>query len=358
MAVVGLVFGGRSVEHKVSIQSARTVHKALRQAGHQVVPFGIAQDGSWVGEAVSATALSAEIDLIESSAESMQSALARLVNNDLDVVFPIVHGTWGEDGTLQGFLEILDLPYVGADVGASAVAMDKVTCKRLLQQAGLPVAAYRELKRAKFEGRSGTETHLIDRLGLPLFVKPANGGSSVGISRVSQAADLARALGLAFRFDDVALVEQAVEGRELECSVLGFDTLEASAIGEIVPSSEFYDYADKYLRDDAMLVAPADLPDAISESIRQMAIRAFGAIRGTGMARVDFFLDREEQVCINEINTVPGFTSISMYPRLWEVSGVPLPELVDRLVEIAKKRHRERGRLSKEISAWLKELEC
>lgn len=357
MEVVGLIFGGCSVEHKVSVQSARTISEALGRAGHQVVPFGIAQDGSWAGETESATALTGEVDFIEASAESFQAALARLVNNNLDVVFPIVHGTWGEDGTLQGFLEILDLPYVGANVEASAVAMNKVTCKRLLQQAGLPVAAYRALNRARFEGRSAAATHLIDRLGLPLFVKPANGGSSVGISRVSQAADLAGALDLAFRFDDVALVEQAVEGRELECSVLGFATLEASAIGEIIPGGEFYDYADKYLREDAILAAPADLSEAIAASIRQMATQAFGAIHGTGMARVDFFLDREEQVCVNEINTAPGFTGISMYPRLWEVSGLSLPELVDRLVEIAQQRHRARGRLSKEIASWLKELE-
>jgi D-alanine-D-alanine ligase len=357
MARVGIIFGGRSVEHKVSVQSARTVSQALQDAGHEVVAFGIAQDGNWVEENVSLAALSGEIDLIAGSDGRSRLTLDRLLNSTLEVVFPIVHGTWGEDGTLQGFLEILDLPYVGADVAASAVAMDKVTCKRLLQQSGVPVVDFRVLSRTQFEVDGSIELAFLDDLGLPLFVKPAIGGSSVGITRVDRADELGAALRLAFRFGEVALVEAAIQGRELECSVLGFENLEASAIGEIVPSENFYDYADKYLLDGAELVAPADLSPALADSIQQMATRAFGAINGTGMARVDFFLDDDEGIFVNEINTAPGFTNISMYPRLWEVSGLALPELADRLIEIALDRHRSRGRLSQEIDSWLEELE-
>jgi D-alanine-D-alanine ligase len=357
VAVVGLIFGGRSVEHRVSIQSARTVSRALRDAEHEVVPFGIAQDGCWVDEAVSAAALAGEIDLIAAAKERLGSTLDRFLNTPVEVVFPILHGTWGEDGTLQGFLEILDLPYVGADVAASAVAMDKVTCKRLLQQAGIPVVEFKVVRSTGIDNASAVAQELIESLGLPLFVKPAIGGSSVGITRVDQASELSEALQLALRFDTVALVEKAVQGRELECSVLGFETLEASAIGEIVPSSGFYDYADKYLLDEAELVAPAALSREIVDSIQGMARRAFGAINGSGMARVDFFLDEDDQIYVNEINTAPGFTNISMYPRLWEVSGLALPALVDRLIGIALDRHRSRRRLSREIDSWLKDLE-
>ena len=358
MSRVGVVFGGRSVEHQVSVVSGRAVAGALRAAGHEVVALGVAQDGCWMGVEASEAALWGSVRALEPLGLPPSPTLRHLLAAPVDVVFPITHGTWGEDGTLQGLCEMLDLPYVGAGVTASAVAMDKLLCKRVLQAAGLPVVAHWTVARADFDLE---ETACLSQLAgapLPLFVKPSVGGSSVGIRKVERREDLAAALEFALRFDDTVLVERGITGRELECGVLGYETLAASAVGEIVPGNAFYDYQDKYLQDRARLLAPAQLPAAVTAEVRRLAVEAFASIGGVGMARVDFFLEGADapeprRLYVNEINTLPGFTAISMYPRLWGLSGVPLPQLVDRLVEIALRRHAARARLDRGIKEWL-----
>lgn len=362
MARVGVVFGGRSAEHEVSIDSARTVAGGLREAGHEVVPLGIAPDGGWASGQASAAALAGETDRLESTGEPPLATLGRLVEAAPEVVFPIVHGTWGEDGTLQGFCEILDLPYVGAGVTASAVAMDKVVAKRQLEAAGIPVVEYRTARRDEWEADRAALLDACRELPAPLFVKPSVGGSSVGVQRVAGHDGLPEAIEEAFRFDDAVLVERGITGRELECAVLGYGELAASAIGEILPAHDFYDYEDKYLGGGAGLEAPADLPEGLAEELGRLAIAAFAALGGSGMARVDFLLDPDGEghgtAYVNEINTLPGFTSISMFPRLWGISGLPLPRLVERLVEAAVERHRDRKRLDRGIKEFLAGLEA
>jgi D-alanine-D-alanine ligase len=412
MAKVGLVFGGRSVEHRVSVTSARTVASGLAAAGHEVEPFGIDRGGVWVDRELSAAALAGEIEAIEAPPETAgrsAAGFARLVESGLDAVFPLVHGTWGEDGTLQGFFEIVGLPYVGAGVTASAIAMDKRLAKGLLRQAGLPVVDWREVPAAAFHEDPKAAVAACSELEFPLFVKPSVGGSSVGIRKVPDASRLESSLEFALRFDEVALVEHGLEGarelefplfvkpsvggssvgirkvpdasrlesslefalrfdevalvehglegaRELECALVGYASLEASVLGEVVPGREFYDYTDKYLEDGALLLAPAELEPSTEALLQKLAIDAFAAIGGTSMARVDFLLDPDEGPFINEINTLPGFTSISMYPRLWGLSGLPLADLVDRLVQDAFARHEARARLNEGIRDWLAEL--
>jgi len=356
MARVGLVFGGRSVEHRVSVDSARTVAKGLAEAGHEVVPLGIAGDGGWVEPAAGRRALDGGVDEIPAPGGPVAPTLRRLLDAAPEVVFPLVHGTWGEDGTLQGLLEMLDLPYVGAGVTASALAMDKVAAKRSLEAAGVPVVEYAAVRRDEVEAdpAAAAAAGLPGHDG-PFFVKPSVGGSSVGVRRVADRNGLAEAVRFALRFDDAVLVERAVRGRELECAVLGYRELEASEVGEVVPGNEFYDYEDKYLSDGAKLIAPAELRPAVRDRIRSLAVEAFAAIGGVGLARVDFLLEGDRPF-VNEINTLPGFTRISMYPRLWDLSGVPLPELVDRLVAIAFERHRDRRRLDEGIKEFLSSL--
>lgn len=357
MSRVGLVFGGRSVEHRVSVNSARTVATGLRQAGHSVIPLGIAQDGFWVGPGDSEAALAGVIDSFPPGGNSIPRSMEYLFSSNVEVIFPVVHGTWGEDGTLQGLCEMMDVPYVGAGVTTSALAMDKILCKRQLAACGIPVVEFYVVRGVAY--RSDRQ-NCLDRLGgltAPLFVKPSCGGSSVGVQRVERHEDLDGALRFAFRFDDTVLVERGIEGRELECSVLGDEVLEASAIGEIVPGNEFYDYEEKYIKDTALLKIPAELPSALQARIRRAAVDAFTAIGGWGMARVDFLLEGDDDLYVNEINTLPGFTRISMYPKLWEESGLSLPQLVDRLVTIAQSRFRRRRQLDDAIKGWLSETD-
>lgn len=356
MAHVGVVFGGRSVEHQVSIRSARTVAQGLREAGHTVAPLGIAEDGCWIDGEAAAAILSGEAREIPSLGVPVAPTLRHLLASGVEVAFPIVHGTWGEDGTMQGLFEMLDLAYVGPGVTASALAMDKLLSKRQFQAAGVPVVDCEAVGRAEFERDPGAAVKRCERLPLPLFVKPSVGGSSVGVKKVDSRHCLETSIRFALQFDDTVLVERGVKGRELECAVLGYRELEASMVGEIIPGNEFYDYADKYLQDTAGLVAPADLPEAVANRLRQIAVDAFAAIGGAGLARVDFLLEGEDDLYVNEINTLPGFTSISMYPRLWGLSGLPLPKLVDRLVQIALDRHRDRRRLDEGIKAFLSDL--
>jgi D-alanine-D-alanine ligase len=354
---VGVIFGGRSVEHQVSIVSARTVARGLTEAGHEVTPLGIAQDGCWVDRAAARTALYGDAPAIPPVGGAVAPTLRHLIDSGVEALFPIVHGTWGEDGTLQGLCEMLDLPYVGPGVTASALAMDKVLSKRQLAAAGVPVVEFESVTRAGFEADPKGFVARLERLPLPVFVKPSVGGSSVGIKKVDSRHCLETSVRFALQFDDAVLVERGVRGRELECAVLGYGRLEASAVGEIVPGNDFYDYADKYLQDTARLIAPAPLPPPVADRLRELAVAAFAALGGVGLARVDFFLEGEDRLYVNEINTLPGFTAISMYPRLWELSGVPLPELVDRLVRIAVERHRDRHRLDDGIKQFLADLE-
>lgn len=353
MAHVGVIFGGRSVEHQVSIRSARTVVHGLRESGHRVTPLGIAQDGCWIDSVRSEQVLSHDIQVIEPVGEPVAPTLRHLIDSGVEALFPIVHGTWGEDGTLQGLCEMLDLPYVGPGVTASALAMDKVLFKRQMLAAGVPVVDFEVIRRDEFEADPQACLQRLERLPLPIFVKPSVGGSSVGVKKVDSRSCQETSVRFALQFDDTVLVEKGVKGRELECAVLGYGKIEASAIGEIVPGNDFYDYADKYLQDTAELIAPAEIPAEVADRLRDLAIRAFAAIGGVGLARVDFLVEGDEGLWVNEINTLPGFTSISMYPRLWGLSGVPLPELVDRLVQIALQRHRDRRRLDEGIKEFL-----
>ena len=357
MARVGLIFGGRTVEHQVSLTSARAVAAALRQAGHEVVPFGVAEDGCWLAPEQAAPALCGQLERLPAMGQPVAATLVHLIDSDVEVLFPIVHGTWGEDGSLQGLCEMLDLPYVGAGVTASAVAMDKVLCKRVLASAGLPVVEYEAITVTELEAAPRRAGELLSEWPPPLFVKPSRGGSSVGISKVASRDELGAAVRFALTFDRTALVERAVDGREVECSVLGHSTPEASAVGEIVPGNEFYDYQDKYLQDEAELSYPADLPEPVTEELRRLAVAAYRTIGASGMARVDFLLEDGATPWINEINTLPGFTQISMYPKLWDVLGLGMPELMDRLLAAAFERHGERRALGEGIGRWLDELD-
>lgn len=351
---IGVVFGGRSVEHKVSLVSARTVARGLAAAGYEVCPLGIAEDGCWVPKAQAEAALAGQLDRLAPLGLAPLATLRELIESGVDGIFPIVHGTWGEDGTLQGLCEMADLPYVGPGVLASSVAFDKAACKRVLAAVGVPVVDWELVERADLADEAKLLERL-DRLPLPCFVKPSAGGSSVGVTKVKRREDFLAALRHALAFDDLALVEKGIVGRELECAVLGHRQIEASGVGEIVPGKEFYDYADKYLEDGAQLILGAKLAPATRNAIRATAVRAFAAIGGAGLARVDFLMD-QDGFYLNEINTLPGFTAISMYPKLWEEAGIPLPQLIDRLVAIAFERHHERRELDASIKSWIRSL--
>ncbi len=358
---VGVLFGGRSSEHEVSLNSARNVMDALRQAGHTVVPIGITREGRWLtsgdplallddGAAPHTNGANGAAPAADGP-EERWALLPRAAAADaeplppVDVIFPVLHGPFGEDGTVQGMLDLANVPYVGCGVLASAVCMDKVVAKRLFAAEGLPQADYRTILRTLWQrSREEVLDALEQELGYPLFVKPANLGSSVGITKARDRAQLAAALDTAARFDRKLLIEQAVpNAREIEVSVLGNETPAASVPGEIVPGAEFYDYAAKYLDDSSRLVIPAALEPEVAAAVREMAVRAFLATDCSGLARVDFLIDGETNaIYLNEINTLPGFTRISMYPKLWEASGMRYPELVDRLVRLAFERHADR----------------
>ncbi len=349
---VTLVFGGRSVEHKVSVRSARTVAAALAECGHETIPLAIAEDGCWVAGEAAARALAGEVDSLAPVGAPIAPTLDALLDCGADVVFPVVHGTWGEDGSLQGLCEMADLPYVGAGVTASGVAMDKLLTKRLLEAVGIPVVEYEVVTRLEVRNDRSESIDRVRRFGFPLFIKPAVGGSSVGVSRLADDGGVEAALDLALGLDDKVLIERQAGGRELECSVLGYPELEASAVGEIEPGHDFYDYADKYLEDGAVLSVPARLADEDAALIRSLAVRSFAAVGGTGMARVDFFLE-DGIARVNEINTLPGFTSISMYPKLWQAGGLELPDLVARQLDEALARHRDRSEIDRRIKDFL-----
>jgi D-alanine-D-alanine ligase len=371
MSRVGVIFGGRSGEHEVSLASAASIIDALERRGHRVVPIGIDRDGRWVvgGDPMRALAEQARTALpsgdetgavkkaLADRAEGVLSdaPAASLVRSEpagsvpselrqgLDVVFIALHGPYGEDGTIQGLLEVADLPYVGAGVLASAVGMDKATMKTVFRAHGLPIVEHVLIMRRDWRTRpDAVAREVAGAIGFPCFVKPSNLGSSVGISKVKTAADLARALDEAARHDRKLVVERAVRGREIEVSVLGNDAPEASLPGEIVYEGEWYDYATKYAEGQARLLCPAPLAPALTARLRELAVEAFRAIDCAGMARVDFFLEGS-RILVNEINTIPGFTSTSGYARMWEATGLAYPDLVERLVDLALERHREKS---------------
>lgn len=336
----------------MSVRSAATVIRALREAGYEVVAIGLDRQGRWLllreselEECIAAGHVAdagQPIELLPGAGAFAFRGSPRPV----DVVFPVLHGRFGEDGCVQGLLELLDLPYVGAGVLGSAIGMDKEVQKQLLHAAGLPVVPYTVVRRVEWPQFASRVLGWAQDAPLPVFVKPANLGSSVGVAKAEDEAQLHEAVTLAFRFDSKVLVEKAYRVREIECAVLGNDEPVASVPGEIKPRHEFYSYEAKYLDPNgAELLVPAPIPDNLASQIRQLACRVFRVLQCAGMARVDFFLTDEGAIFINEINTIPGFTNISMYPTLWAASGVPLPQLVRRLVELALERYSESKRI-------------
>jgi D-alanine-D-alanine ligase len=351
---VGVLFGGRSGEHEVSLISAASVIQALDPEKYEAVPIGITKDGRWLAGTAAHKMLP---DVLRSgervmlSADPNVAALVPVSNSRpdalrVDAVFPVLHGTYGEDGTVQGLLDLAGLPFVGSGVLGSAVGMDKDMQKRLFLQAKLPVGDFLAITRAAWEKSRGKVLSAIrKKFRFPVFVKPATLGSSVGMTKAHDPKDLAAAMDLAAEFAQKILVERAIRGREIEVSVLGNEEPKASIPGEIVPHREFYDYAAKYLEEGTRLLIPAKLNRAQVKRFQEYAVRAFRALECLGMARVDFFLEqRTGRILLNEINTIPGFTSISMYPKLWEASGLSYRNLLDRLIELALAQHREKLR--------------
>jgi D-alanine-D-alanine ligase len=347
---VMVVFGGRSAEHDVSRATAVAVARALDPVRFEVIPVAITRDGRWLladaaRELIARDpgALPDALEVNGSQLEQLGGVVARPGSGGLgvDVVFPLLHGPYGEDGTIQGLLDLADLPYVGSGVLGSAVGMDKAMMKRAFTACGLPQGAYLELRDG--QDRDAFADRVVAELGLPAFVKPANMGSSVGVSKAHDRAELVAAVDLALEFDEWILAEEAIVGREIEVGVLGDAPAVASLPGEIVPAAEFYTYEDKYEDGEATLLAPAPLDDAHTAEVQALAVQAFEACRCEAMARVDFFFDESGRgFLVNELNTIPGFTPISMYPRLWEASGVPYPELLERLIDLAIERHARR----------------
>ncbi len=363
---IAVLYGGRSAEHEVSIQSAKNIVRALDRNKYEVSLIAVSKEGRWMLDAN-------EDFFLEQAPCHLKPCHLKLPNlatpvNDLailpglladrspitcqtggsippiDVVFPVLHGPFGEDGTVQGLLKLVGVPYVGPDILGSAAAMDKEVSKRLLRDAGIPVADFVTVTRRDLATLDTAA--VVARLGLPLFVKPANLGSSVGISKVADASKLKTALEEALQYDRKALVERFIKGREIECSVLGNQDPIASVPGEIIPQHEFYSYEAKYLDENgALLQIPADLPPDIVKRVQELAIAAFKAHCCEGMSRVDFFLTPSGELIVNELNTIPGFTKISMYPKLWEASGISYAELLDRLIQLALERHAEETRL-------------
>lgn len=353
---VGILFGGKSAEHEVSIQSAKNIFKAINKEKFEPVLIGIDKAGDWYlldnPQSLINSGIFLPVNNLPDKAKNITllkrdgglPIKTRISNTleDLDVVFPVLHGPFGEDGTVQGLLKLLDIPFVGAGVLGSAIGMDKDVTKRLLRDAKIPTARFIIVKKdyiQKYE-------EITKELGSPIFVKPANLGSSVGISRVSAKSEYAKALKNAFDFDRKILVEEAIDGREIECSVLGNESPIASVPGEIVTKYDFYSYDAKYVDENgATTIIPAKVPSATSKKIQDLAIKAFKVLECEGMCRVDFFLKRDGALLVNEINTVPGFTNISMYPKLWESSGIPYSQLIERLINLALERHQKEQKL-------------
>jgi D-alanine-D-alanine ligase len=350
---LAILYGGRSAEHQVSVVSARSVMEALDPDRFEVVPIAITREGAWLlpdRSPLELTAADGALPEVEAAGKEVavrpERGLPEAGSGPVDVVFPILHGPFGEDGTVQGLFELADLPYVGSGVLASALAMDKAMAKVVLAAAGLPQAPYLVVPERDWRADPGRVAATVaGRLAYPVFTKPARLGSSIGITKVKTPDALATGLAAAFARDTKALVEQGVTARELECGVLGNDAPEASVVGEVVPGHEFYDYEAKYLDESLKLEIPAPVPDAVRSQVRELSLRAFQALDCEGFARVDFFYEEATgRVLVNEVNTIPGFTPKSMFPLLWAASGLAYPDLVARLVDLAVERHTARRR--------------
>jgi len=354
---VGILFGGRSAEHEVSLQSAKNIINAIDTNKYEVVLIGIDKNGRWHLNEESRFLLPATesgLPTLQETGDNLALVPGKQIEQlvalsgeqrpgSLDVIFPVLHGPFGEDGTVQGLLKLANLAFVGAGVLGSAIGMDKDVMKRLLRDAGIPIVRF--IAANRYSPKEIDFDYAQGQLGLPLFIKPANLGSSVGIHKVKDREGFGRAVRDAFNYDNKILIEECIDGREIECSVLGNENPIASVPGEILPRHEFYSYEAKYLDENgAVLEIPAKLPPATSERIRQLAIKTFSVLCCEGMARVDFFLRNDEEIIVNEINTIPGFTRISMYPKLWEATGISYRELIDKLIELAIERfEREKG---------------
>jgi D-alanine-D-alanine ligase len=389
---VGVLFGGRSGEHEVSLLSAASVIEAIDRNKYEMVPIGITKEGRWVTAAHAERLLQGKMDPSDSrhlrAGDPETTATAAVLSRgetivvppvpghelipfqtdfphrrlqdqvtDVDIIFPVLHGTFGEDGTVQGLLELADIAYVGAGVLGSAAGMDKDVMKRLFREAGLTIVKHVTVLRGDWEKNPRKARKRVESaLKYPVFVKPANLGSSVGITKAHSSKELPAAMDEAAKYDRKIVVEQSVGGksgkaRELECAVLGNDKPEASVVGEVIPIKEFYDYDAKYIDEGSKLVIPATLTKAQTKQVQYMAVRAFQAVDCAGLGRIDFLMDpRSEKIYVNEINTLPGFTSISMYPKLWAASGLSYPDLIDRLIQLGLERHRDklRNRYTKE----------
>lgn len=340
---VGLICGGTSCEHEVSLVTAKNVLGALDPAKYTVVPIFIDKNGFWhhfeARHLIDCDAKELLTDQSRQISLTSENRAVCLPKARLDVVFPLVHGPYGEDGTIQGFLKLAGIPFVGAEVLGSAVGMDKDVMKRLLRDAGLPICRFRAVHKSQRHTIDVEE--LLAELGLPLFIKPANLGSSVGISKAKNREEVRKAMDYAFQFDRKIVIEECVVGREIECAVLGNDQPIASVVGQVRTTHEFYTYEAKYIEDVSVIEIPANIAPEVAQKARSLAIKAFEVLCCEGMARVDFFLRGDKEVLINEINTIPGFTSRSMYPKLWQASGIEYSELIDRLLHLAIERHKE-----------------
>ena len=364
---IGVIFGGRSGEHEVSVRSAHSVIQAMDPSKYEVVPIAITKEGNWLAPAQAARLLPEDSRRLLPSRKNPEKGLEVAIVGDpsrhglvkldaqgespepIDAVFPVLHGTYGEDGTIQGLLEMAAVPFVGCGTLASACGMDKVTMKALFRDAGLPICRFVWFLRSEWEREPEKFLRRVAKeIGFPAFIKPANLGSSVGVSKAIDKASLTRAIELAARYDRKVMVEELVAGREIECAVKGNDNPEASLPGEYVVHDEnarFLDYTEKYSSTGHVeFVVPARISKSLIAKIRKMAVRAFQAIDGSGLSRVDFFLRRDNKLILNEINTMPGLTDVSGFPKMWEASGVPFPQVIDQLIEFAIERHRERAR--------------
>jgi D-alanine-D-alanine ligase len=363
---IGVVFGGRSGEHEVSVRSARSVIDAIDKSRYEVVPIAITKEGNWLAPAAAAErlpaaprawlstpALGSSRDDVAIIGDPSRSGLMALGNDPrperLDVVFPVLHGTFGEDGTLQGLLEMASIPFVGCGTLASACGMDKVTMKALFKEAGLPICRHTWLLRSEWEDDQAKALRRVKReIGFPCFVKPANLGSSVGVSKATGKASLVKAIELAARYDRKIMVEEQVDGREIECGVIGNDEPRASLPGEYVIHEEnarFLDYTEKYSgTGNNEFIVPARISKSTISKIQKMAVIAYKAIDASGLSRVDFFLKPDGELLVNEINTLPGLTDVSGFPKMWEATGIPFTKVIDHLIELAIERHRERSR--------------
>ncbi len=357
---VALLFGGKSTEHEVSLTSALSILKHIDREKYAVLPIKISKEGRWFLlpdveflDSVGALAKNEGSPVIVGDPEihgflrtgksGEGSISGSLIREPVDVVFPILHGTFGEDGKIQGLLSLADIPCVGAGVLSSALCMDKIMMKQVFFQNDLPSTDFVWfLRKAWHDSPETIQKGVREEIGFPCFVKPANAGSSVGVFKAHDGAEFVSLVDRASQYDRKILIEKAIDARELECSVLGNDDPEASVVGEIIPCNEFYDYEAKYILDGSRTVVPADVPEGMSEEVRRMAVSAFKSVDCAGMGRVDFLLERKtNRIFVNEINTIPGFTPISMYPKLWETSGISYPELIDRLIELAMDRHED-----------------